>query len=156
MKTFKNIRRNKGITLIEVLVTVIVLAFGLLGLAGLQANSLKNNHSAFLRSQATYLAYEIIDRMRANRVEAIDNESYDIDSATYNIFTSVTNTTPKSAAATHTKTDLNAWIASLSALPSGEGGIDCNTAENICRVVVVWNDTRAAGGSQQFDMSAEL
>ena len=74
MKTMNN---SKGFTLIEVLVAVFVLAIGLLGLAGLQAKSLQFNQSAYQRSQATILAYDIIDRMRANLSEA-RNGSYDI------------------------------------------------------------------------------
>lgn len=58
--------KQSGFGLIEVLVTVVILAIGLLGLAGLQARSLNYNHSAYNRSQATILAYDIIDRMRAN------------------------------------------------------------------------------------------
>ena len=59
-------KKNIGFTLIEVLVAMLVLAVGLLGLAGLQATSLRNNQSAYNRSQATQLAYDIADRMRAN------------------------------------------------------------------------------------------
>ena len=58
--------KNAGFTLIEVLIAMLVLAVGLLGLAGLQATSLRNNQSAYNRSQATQLAYDIADRMRAN------------------------------------------------------------------------------------------
>lgn len=63
-------RRQHGFTLIEVLVSLIVLAIGLLGLAQLQARGLKFNQDAYARSQATVLAYEMIDRMRANRDNA--------------------------------------------------------------------------------------
>lgn len=55
-----------GFTLLEVLVAVVVLSIGLLGLASLQVNGLRFSHSAYLRSQATALAYELADRMRAN------------------------------------------------------------------------------------------
>jgi type IV pilus assembly protein PilV len=72
--------KSKGFTLVEVLVAVFVLAIGLLGLAGLQAKSLQFNHSAYQRSQATILAYDIIDRMRTNLSEA-RNGSYDIAKA---------------------------------------------------------------------------
>lgn len=68
--------RNRGFTLIEVLVAVFVLSIGLLGLAGLQATSLRNNHGGYLRSQANILAYDLIDRMRANRDVAIANNTY--------------------------------------------------------------------------------
>ena len=63
-------KKNTGFTLIEVLIAMIVLAVGLLGLAGLQATSLRNNQSAYNRIKATQLAYEIADRMRANYTEA--------------------------------------------------------------------------------------
>jgi type IV pilus modification protein PilV len=63
-------RHNKieqqGFTLIEVLVTVIIMAIGLLGVAGLQLAGMRSNHSAFLRTQATIAAYDLIDRMRAD------------------------------------------------------------------------------------------
>lgn len=64
--------RYGGFTLVEVLVAVLVLSIGLLGLAGLQATSLRHNHDAQLRSQATMLALDMADRMRANRAAALD------------------------------------------------------------------------------------
>ncbi|WP_411728115.1 type IV pilus modification protein PilV [Methyloglobulus sp.] len=62
--------KTAGFTLIEVLITMVVLAVGLLGLAGLQSASLGNNQKAYNRSQATQLAYDMADRMRANRADA--------------------------------------------------------------------------------------
>ncbi len=59
-------KQQNGFGLIEVLITVVILGIGLLGLAGLQATGLNFNQSAYNRSQATILAYDIIDRMRAN------------------------------------------------------------------------------------------
>ena len=59
--------RSRGFTLVEVLVALVVLSIGLLGVAALQLTSLRSNHSSAMRSQATFLAYDIIDRMRANR-----------------------------------------------------------------------------------------
>jgi len=62
-----NLRRGQsGFTLIEVLVSALILAIGLVGVAGLQAMSLKNNQSAYTRSQASALAYDLADRMRTN------------------------------------------------------------------------------------------
>jgi len=55
-----------GFTLLEVLVALLVLAIGLLGLAALQTMSFKFNHQSYERTQATFLAYDILDRMRAN------------------------------------------------------------------------------------------
>jgi len=60
-----------GFTMIEVLIAAVVLGVGLLGLAALQAQSLQFNYSAYQRSQANLLAYDIIDRMRANGPEVL-------------------------------------------------------------------------------------
>ena len=66
--------KSRGFTLLEILIAVGVLSIGLLGIAGLQALGQRSNHSAYLRSQATALAYDMIDRMRANKagVQASD------------------------------------------------------------------------------------
>lgn len=61
---------EQGFTLIEILVAVLVLSFGLLGLAMLQATGLRYNTDSYMRSQATILAYDLIDRMRANKAGA--------------------------------------------------------------------------------------
>ncbi|MGB1950270.1 MAG: type IV pilus modification protein PilV [Marinobacter sp.] len=57
---------QKGYGLIEVLVSVLVLAIGLLGLAGLQTQSLRFNNEAYFRTQATLLAMDMADRLRSN------------------------------------------------------------------------------------------
>lgn len=67
-----------GFTLLEILITVIVVAIGLLGLAGLQVTSLRYNHQAYLRGQVTMQAADIVDRMRANMAGA---DSYLFDDA---------------------------------------------------------------------------
>jgi type IV pilus assembly protein PilV len=66
-------RRHSGFTMLEVLISIVVIAFGLLGVAGLQAFALKNSQSASFRSVATVLATDLIDRMRANPVGATGN-----------------------------------------------------------------------------------
>ena len=52
-----------GFLLMEVLIALLVLMVGLLGVAGMQAISLNNNHSAYLRSQANVQAHEMADRI---------------------------------------------------------------------------------------------
>ena len=64
-------RAQRGTTLIETLVALLVLSIGLLGVAALQITSLQNNRGAHMRSQASVLAYAIADRMRANRNVAL-------------------------------------------------------------------------------------
>ena len=69
----KSTKMNQnGFTLVEVLVALIILSFGLLGVAGMQISGMKGNHNAFLRSQAQQYAYEMLDMMRANRDAAIN------------------------------------------------------------------------------------
>jgi len=63
-----------GFTLIEVLISLVVISIGLFGIAGMQLQSLKTSHDAYLRTQATFLAYDLIDKMRANRTAAIAGE----------------------------------------------------------------------------------
>ena len=62
--------RNSGFSMIEVLVAVLVLAVGLLGFALLQTMNLRFTQSANYRTEATNLAYDLLDQMRANRFQA--------------------------------------------------------------------------------------
>lgn len=64
--------RQQGFSLVEILVALLVLSIGLLGLAALQTTSLQFNTGSYHRTQATFLAYDIIDRMRAN-IDAVAN-----------------------------------------------------------------------------------
>lgn len=59
-------RSQRGFSLIEVMVALLVLAIGLLGLAGLQTLGLKFNTQSYQRTQAVLNAYDIVDRIRAN------------------------------------------------------------------------------------------
>lgn len=64
-------RRSAGFSLIEVLVSIVVLSFGLLGMVGLQAASLRTNRDARLQSSAIALAREMAEMMRGNKDIAI-------------------------------------------------------------------------------------
>lgn len=59
-------KANEGFTLIEVLVSVLILGIGILGVLNLQTRALMDNQDAYLRTQAIFLAYDISDRIRAN------------------------------------------------------------------------------------------
>ena len=60
-------RIASGFTLIEVLVALLIVALGMLGNAMLQLQGMKNSNDAYLRSQIGLFAYEIADKVRANR-----------------------------------------------------------------------------------------
>jgi type IV pilus assembly protein PilV len=131
---------NKGITLIEILVTIVILALGMLGLVGLQANSLRYNLGAYQRTQATFLAYDIIDRMRLNQ------------SAAYNGDYNTLYATAQNATDTLAESDLTVWKASLDdTLTDGEGQIDCTTTANVCVVSVRWDELRQGSANKNQD-----
>ncbi|GMQ96709.1 MAG: type IV pilus modification protein PilV [Gammaproteobacteria bacterium] len=62
--------RSRGFTLIEVMVTLLILTIGLLGVAAMQVQGLKFNHDSYLRTQISNLATDIADRMRMNSTNA--------------------------------------------------------------------------------------
>jgi len=71
----RSTRTQHGVSMIEILVTLLVLSIGLLGLAALQGLSLQSNQVSLLRTQATNFAYEVADHARANRSIVIDTGS---------------------------------------------------------------------------------
>ncbi len=73
-KKLNNIFTNtlqRGFSLIEVLITLLILSIGLLGFAGLQVQSLQASNDSYLRDRATHLAGDIIHQIRANRTAAL-------------------------------------------------------------------------------------
>lgn len=113
-----NIKGNRGTTMIEILVTVIVFSIGLLGIIGMQTLGLRNNTTAYNRSQATILAYDIADRARANPLGAA---YYDFTSTTPSAQTSCASTSGCSNQ-NMAKNDGYEWLQSLAqGLPDGQG-----------------------------------
>lgn len=78
-KIKRNFNRNKGFTLIEALVTVIVMSIGLLGVAALQNTSVKLSYDSYLRTQSALLSTDLFDRMRANL--SVDYSQLSFDSS---------------------------------------------------------------------------
>ena len=70
-------RTSKGFSLIEVLVAIVILAFGMLGTVGMQAFALQANRDARLQAQATVLARELAEMMRGNKEIAVKTTSTD-------------------------------------------------------------------------------
>ena len=132
---------EQGFTLIEVLVALVILSVGLIGLAALQTGGLRNNNSALIRSRAVLAAEDILDRMRANRTDAL-GEDYDIALGT-------------AVDGTYTGmvlTDLTEWRGSLSLqLANGDGSVD--VSGGIATVVVQWTE---AGGNDSVTAVTRL
>ncbi len=128
---------QRGVGLIEILVALLVLAIGILGLASLQTQALKNNESSLQRSQAVVLSYAAFDMLRANRPAAL--------AGNYNM--TMTCTAPSSPS-TLVGNDQAYWINTLhTALGSTAcGAINCSSSGD-CTVQVQWDEQRATGGS---------
>jgi type IV pilus assembly protein PilV len=142
-RTSPALRAQRGVGLIEVLVAVLVLAIGLLAVAGLQLRSLRDNESASERGVAVVQSHSILDAMRADRTNAINNVfNIDYDDAT------PTGTSFRDVA-------IAGWRANLvSALGAdAKGSISCNGAD--CWIRVKWNDTRGTGGISGFVVETE-
>jgi type IV pilus assembly protein PilV len=132
--------QQKGATLIEVVVTVLILSTSLLAMAALQTRSLQYNQSAFMRSQANIYAYDIIDRIRINRGVVGDN------AAQYNV-----DFDGSPSGGTLVVKDITEWRANISRiLPEGKGKIECanpasGTTARVCTVTIKWSDEQLFG-----------
>lgn len=130
-------RSQAGVTMIEVLIAVLVLAIGLLGMAAMQMQAVKLNHSAYLRTQASVLAYDISDRIRANDDLAIAGR-YDraLDAAI-------------PTATDLPSQDIAQWVDNIrTTLPSGNGSIVRNG--RVFTITVQFNDSRGSEAVQAF------
>lgn len=83
---------QSGVSLIEILVTTLILGIGLLGVASLQVASISSNQEGFFSSQATSIAEELSSRIRASKVaemvpgSTLDHNTYIanyVDAAAY-------------------------------------------------------------------------
>jgi type IV pilus assembly protein PilV len=140
--------QNSGFTLLEVLVALVVFSLGMLGAAGTLSIVEKANASSYLHQHAIGLAYEMIDRMRANRGPALQG-AY---TGTYNDTLPTTTTaktcpgTPPSASSA--LVDQLQWQCELltSLLPSATGVIAPVLIANgdaVVAVTVSWDDRPA-------------
>lgn len=156
---------HAGFSLIEVLVALFVLSIGLLGLAALQTTGLKLNHESYGRTQAILQAYDVIDRMRANK-----SENGAVNSAYNNVAlgTKPTITTDCSSASCTgselAQYDINKWnTANASLLANGKGAIckgnfstdlsSCNATGSIYRIAITWKESDM---DMRFDVETQL
>ncbi len=141
-------KKNTGFTLIEVLVAMLILAAGLLGLAGLQASGLRQSQNASFRSQATALAYDLADRIRANSGQ-IGTYTGPAPALNNNCLLAVgCNPT---VMANH---DMAEWNAALLTMPGGGVGSVVLTAPNVYTIYVNWDDDK--DGSMDNDNDGDV
>lgn len=144
-----------GFSLLEVLITVLVLSLGLLGLAALQIAGLRDMQSAYLKSQAVNRGHQIVESMRANRRAArrgAYQDSFAQDADGY-----------CGGVSDDAESDLCAWERALSeTLPEGAGSVDVESG--VAVVCIRWAEPRrtreivseGCGGDEPARHSFEL
>ena len=140
--------RMSGFSLLEALITAIVLAIGVLGMAGLQGHALGNNNSSYLRSQAVVMAYDMMDRMRANRNAATVSGNYARDFG--DVVPTQVCTVTACSAAQMAEADEKEWIESVEKLPDGDGSYTVNLGTDVATVNVRWDDTKKGEGESEY------
>jgi len=146
-RCFPNFIRHAGSSLLEVLVTMVILSIGLLGYAGMQASSLRSTETGRMRSEVIALAGDISERLKANQQQA--------DAGAYNGSFSENSSPPDCSLNACTsrqmsKQDLSSWYERLSTLPDGKGNITKTIItidgidSTLMTISLCWNEGRVA------------
>lgn len=133
--------RQRGLSLIESMIALVVISVGLLGIASLQLTAMGQNTSALNHSQAVWYAYNMADRIRAN--DAAQFANYDgIDTDTGGSGDCISSACSPGQMI---QADAAEWTTMVQSLPDGRGMVDA-TADGL-RIRVMWDDegTGAAG-----------
>jgi len=133
-------RPQRGFTMIEILVALVVLAVGLLGIAGLQTVGLRHTHSSHLTTQANMLGNDMAERMRAN-MGGVNGGGYSAVTGNETDPGCGTNCTEAQRATL----DGNQWGAAIAALlPGGNGSVTRN-ADGTFTVAINWTELDGDG-----------
>lgn len=160
---------QSGFSMLEVLVVVLVLSFGMLGIAGLQANTMKFKVNAWVRSAASIQFSDLADRVRANPTQAGDAFTQGTSSGTSSSYVltrswalqqaddlaiSTNCLTTTCTAAQRATYDMLAWRASVRRLfPQGAAVVEGNRATGIS-ASIVWFDRQFTKPDGSLDSSA--
>ncbi|MDP3663431.1 MAG: type IV pilus modification protein PilV [Nitrosomonas sp.] len=130
-------RKQYGFSMLEVLITVLILSFGLLGMASMVTTGMKSNNTSHYRSVATQQSQDIADRMRAN-LTGVRNGSYN------NLATNIPTSSDCAAAACDATQmavyDHAQWnTANSRVLPGGLGTVAGNLAIGFL-ITVMWTE----------------
>jgi len=123
-------RAQEGMTLIEVLVALLILSVGLLGAAAFQLNALKYTDSARMTSQASFIAYDMMDRIRSNAA------------ADYTVTPPTSGNL--SVARDQDLYDFTSNIVNFGG-PTATGSIALN--QRVYTITITWDDSRAANSA---------
>ena len=133
-----------GSSLLEELIALVIISIGLLGMTSLQLTAMKDNQVALDHTQASNLACEILDLMRANPDLSMDDR--------YNMSFNTSSSTSTGVS----YVDVNNWKSRIAQmLPDGDASITRNG--KVFTITIQWNETHSGGVSnKQFVISSEL
>ncbi|WP_410019235.1 MULTISPECIES: type IV pilus modification protein PilV [unclassified Pseudomonas] len=130
---------QSGMSLIEVLVSVLVLGAGLLGAAAVQLNALKYTDSSRMISQASFIAYDMLDRIRANSGADYTWESPGVAPASSSI-------------ASVRDLDLHDFEANILGFAGKAGKGSIAISQRDVSISISWDDSRAAHAADTREM----
>jgi type IV pilus assembly protein PilV len=149
MKTVQQFSRQRGVTLLETMIAVMILAIGLLGVAGLQTTNLKNSQSAHLRTMAVMLTGSMAERIRANA-----------DLARTGAFALSETCEAINTTGSIQNVERSQWInelkLALGAVTTSCGGVYYDSGTRTYTIIVSWDDSRAAGGLSEMTLSQQV
>lgn len=145
-------RNQRGLSMIEILITILIVAIGFLGVAGMQLLNLKTVNNTQFRSMATLHAYDMAERMRSNRASVLAG-LYEISDADATSTTATcTSCNPTQMAAV----DANQWktqirnkdTAAITDLPNGKGKVEQVAGTSFYDITVSWKEQSRDSGTQ--------
>ncbi|MRI33718.1 type IV pilus modification protein PilV [Endozoicomonas sp. OPT23] len=160
-------RRGKqgGVGLLEVLVTLVVVSVGALGMVGLQSKSIQHNQTSYLRSQAAFLANDMMERIRSNRKHASTSTEYSVLINEHEATACDNDQYPdqcETGACTRSELaeyDIKQWKFNLGCqLPEGQGSI-LETTESTGKVFAItiqFNDSRGRKNNRTVSLRGSL
>lgn len=141
----RQVSAQTGFSMLEVLVTLVVLSTGLLGVANLQVDALRGNQSAYLASQAAQQAHDMAERMKSNPMAVADNQYDDLGTSIpeVEVDCQANECTPSQLVVF----DHNRWnSANQTLLPGGAGQVR-EISDGIFLIGVRWHDRQLSGAA---------
>lgn len=155
LQTAPSARHQQGATLVEVLVSILLMSVGLVAMAAMQVNALQYSKTSETRSLATLLANDLADRMRANHPDKQSLAAYNATAAytapsslPAEATTSCTGTAASCDFSQMAAYDLASWKRDLfRQLPQGTGYVRTINDQQV-DIWVVWTDPSSDSGQQ--------
>lgn len=146
-------RRETGFTMIEVLVALIILAIGLLGVAGVQTLAMKQTTNSHVRSQVSILAYDMVERVRANLPGA--------ETGAYSSVTGAPETVPSCSPCNSAQIavlDASQWFSNLNGSIPGFTGASVVLANGVATITINWSERDLGDDSvaQTYQLDARV